>query len=365
VREKKISRKPGKSVVFGSTLLAGALLLQAAARSIPGFGQRYAVFVYPLLTGTAGRLFGILPFSVSELLLYLFLAGILVLLIRSAKRQLTRSDGDAGPWKRAAGRVLGHAFFLISFLFFLYTINCGINYYRTPFSDYLEYGTGRYSKEELDALCGWLTEQVNKAYAETGTQKVSRMQEAGVRAMEELGKRYPALNGSYPKPKPLLLSRILSVQQLSGIYSPFTIEANYNNEMTPYNIPHTICHELSHLKGFMREDEANFIGFLACIGSENAEFRYSGYLTAWIYAGNALAAEDIEMYSEYWQQLRPEIHKDLEENSDFWNRFESKVSEAAEAVNDHYLKANRQSDGVKSYGRMVDLMLAWYAAGQE
>ena len=29
-----------------------------------------------------------------------------------------------------------------------------------------------------------------------------------------------------------------------------------------YNIPHTICHELSHLKGYMREDEANFIGYL-------------------------------------------------------------------------------------------------------
>ena len=49
--------------------------------------------------------------------------------------------------------------------------------------------------------------------------------------------------------------------------------------MPYYNIPHTICHELSHLKGFMREDEANFIGYLACIGSDSPDFRYSGYLT--------------------------------------------------------------------------------------
>ena len=86
--------------------------------------------------------------------------------------------------------------------------------------------------------------------------------------------------------------------------------------MTAYNIPHTICHELSHLRGFMREDEANFIGFLACIGSEDPEYRYSGYLSGWIYAGNALAGEDYEAY--------------------------------------------RQSEGVKSYGRAVDLMLGWY-----
>jgi len=29
-------------------------------------------------------------------------------------------------------------------------------------------------------------------------------------------------------------------------------------------------------------------------------------------------------------------------------------------VNDTYLKANNQSDGVKSYGKVVDLLLAWY-----
>lgn len=46
------------------------------------------------------------------------------------------------------------------------------------------------------------------------------------------------------------------MQQLCGVYSPFTVEANYNGDMPDYNVPHTLCHELSHLKGFMREDEA-------------------------------------------------------------------------------------------------------------
>ena len=73
--------------------------------------------------------------------------------------------------------------------------------------------------------------------------------------------------------------------------------------MTPYNIPHTICHELSHLKGFMREDEANFIGYLACIRSDDPMFRYSGYLTGWIYAGNALAKADVESYSQFYGEL--------------------------------------------------------------
>ena len=150
------------------------------------------------------------------------------------------------------------------------------------------------------------------------------------------------------------------MQQLSGVYSPFTVEANYNRDMMDYNIPHTICHELSHLKGFMREDEANFIGYLACIRSEHPAFRYSGYLTGWIYACNALAAEDPETYSQLRQQLSPAVQQQLQENNAFWDRYEGKAAEAASRINDSYLKFHQQEDGVKSYGRMVDLMLAYY-----
>ena len=178
--------------------------------------------------------------------------------------------------------------------------------------------------------------------------------------MENLGKTYPQLAGWYPYPKPLAVSRILSVQQLCGVYSPFTVEANYNREMPLYNIPHTICHELSHLKGYMREDEANFIGYLACLSSSSPEFRYSGYLMGWVYAGNALAAEDPEGYLQLRSKLLPEVSQDLAYNNQFWDRFEGKAAEVSARINDSYLKAHRQEDGVKSYGRMVDLMLAYY-----
>ena len=80
------------------------------------------------------------------------------------------------------------------------------------------------------------------------------------------------MEGFYPRPKKLAVSEVLSYQGLTGIYLPFTIEANYNGDMTAYNIPFTVCHELSHLRGFMEEREANFIAFLACIGSDGRIF---------------------------------------------------------------------------------------------
>ena len=36
------------------------------------------------------------------------------------------------------------------------------------------------------------------------------------------------------------------------------------------------------------------------------------------------------------------------------------MAEVANQMNDVYLKINDQKDGVKSYGRMVDLMLGYY-----
>ena len=124
-----------------------------------------------------------------------------------------------------------------------------------------------------------------------------KLARTGKAAMEKLGEGVSGtvrlLSGAR---QPVMVSWILAVQQLCGVYSPFTVEANYNWQMTGYNIPHTICHELSHLRGFMREDEANFIGILACTESDNAYFRYSGYLMAWVHAGNALAKADVREF---------------------------------------------------------------------
>ena len=350
----------------GLVLAAVSGLLGLCARTVPGFAQFYSVTVYPLLAGTLGRLCSLFPFSLSEIGLYSLCLFCICYMILHIRQPVV---------------VFSRAFFLCCVLLFVFTINCGINYYRNPFSYEAGIAAEKTSTEELLALCRYLTNQINSSLTEIdhsgeildglypgqteatpapSARELSKLGRDGRAAMVRLGQSYPQLEGYYPYPKPLINSRLLSVQQLCGIYSPFTIEANYNREMPYYNIPHTICHELSHLKGFMREDEANFIGFLACVGSENREYRYSGYLMGWIYAGNALESVDHEAYAGYWDMLRPEVQEDLRENTAYWDRFDTKVSKAAETLNNTYLKANSQSDGVRSYGRAVDLMLALY-----
>ncbi|MBS5545256.1 MAG: DUF3810 domain-containing protein [Lachnospiraceae bacterium] len=353
------------TVLLTLVFLGAALLLQLAARKVPGFGQWYAVTIYPLITGSLGRFMGIFPFSVTELGLYLLIVLFVVSLVRSWRRPL---------------KILGRLLFGASLLFFLFTVNCGINYYRQPFSSLSGLTIQPSSSQELYDLCSWLVEQIqdsvrqleDQASEENGFSgqtsreplpsygKLLEYGRQGQLAMRRLGEEFPVLAGFYPAPKPLLLSRILSVQQLCGVYSPFTVEANYNREMPLYNIPHTICHELSHLKGFMREDEANFIGYAACIHSEDLYFRYSGYLMGWVYAGNALTQADPEGFAALRSALPQAALTDLSYNNAYWDAFQGKVAEVSTRVNDTYLKLQDQQDGIQSYGRVVDLMLAYH-----
>ncbi len=349
-------------------LLAVTLLLQLLARKVPGFAQVYSVTVYRFLMETAGRLVSLAPFSIVEMLLYLLilavLAGVILLIVKVIKKQ----------WSplQALGRGVQVLLFTVAVLLCSYTVGCGINYHRTAFSVEAGFVIEKSTREELIALCEYLVEQVNEAAQQITTDEKDCLVLTGDvhatarAAMASLGQRYDQLDGFYPEPKGIIVSRILSMQKLEGVYSPFTLEANYNKEMPAISIPVAICHELSHLRGYMREDEANFIAYLACLESGDPQFVYSGAILAFVHSANALYRDGAtEDYSRIYYMLCETAQRDLAADRAFWKQFDGKIAEVSNKVNDTYLKVNKQEDGVKSYGRMVDLLLAQYREGRQ
>jgi hypothetical protein len=158
----------------------------------------------------------------------------------------------------------------------------------------------------------------------------------------------------------------MSQTEITGIFIPFTMEANVNVDIPDYSIPATMLHELAHLRGFMREDEANYIAYLAGMESDNAEFKYSSTMLALITAGNALYDKDPDLYFEIRDQYSDGVLKDIRANSRYWQQYDDTViSTVSNKINDTYLKANAQTDGIQSYGRMLDLMLAKYREDHE
>ena len=113
-------KKPDKKMTSSLILAVLSVLLLGCARTFPVFAQWYSVTIYAGLKNTIARFSGLFPFSLSEAGLYLLLAFCLYWILHSLKRPLL---------------LFKNAFFLASLLFFIYTINCGINYYRKPFSE--------------------------------------------------------------------------------------------------------------------------------------------------------------------------------------------------------------------------------------
>lgn len=373
-------------------LLASALALQVLARYTKGFADWYGGRIYPRMVFVIGGFFSFFPFSAAELGVYLFLAWIA--LYTAVSVILTYRSGPGVLKNYCASFTL-----TASALLLIFTLFCGINYHSVPFSENEGFVMKQSSKEELRELCAYLAEEINRSDAMLAGEinrgnsvsaeeinlsdaapadeidsdnttmpakgdarftSLDLMERQAVLAMKEAGETYESLSGFTPEPKAVWQSGLLSKVKIMGIYSPFTIEANYNREMPVFNVPSTLCHELSHLKGYMREDEANFVAWLACMASDQPQFTYSGHMLAFSYAMDALwNTGEKEAYREIYAGLCQNAKEDLQADSAFWLQYDGKAAEVSQTVNNTYLKLNSQDDGVKSYGRMVDLLLAY------
>lgn len=335
-------------------LVPVAWLLSNYAAGHPAWAERYVGFFTQYITRPISLALGVFPFSIAEILLILgilsFLGGMLGFLLRR-------------DWLNAVACPLAAA----AMFYALFAAGWGVAYSRLPYADTAGLAVEAVSADELEALTLSLAERAN-ALREGAREDGDGVYMASGSGEELLGRvqaaydaasaRYPWLAGRFGNPKPILLSEALSHLQISGIFIPYTLEANVNMNTPIFMIPATACHEAAHMRGWAREDEANYIAYAVCAASGDADFAYSGLLLGLIHASNALASADADRYWAVREQFSEGVERDIAANTAHWRQYEGKASEIHEQVNDSYLKANRQEDGVKSYGRMVDLMVA-------
>lgn len=371
------------------------VLLNIIAWSSEAFCDWYIRYVFPVWVNTYGRLTGLFPFSVGEWLIvagvFLVIAAV-ILMIASAFRWIIRrcrarhvdkqdkssraphvtrpsvTRGRGRFDKLCCGFYTFFAWVLLAVLV-LMTLNCTILYHATPFSEKyfaIEKATddvnentdtgntaetkkGTYTLQDLTALRNMLVEKCNELSGQMQRTEEGEiiyegnMRKKAISDMQALGETYDALQGFYPMPKPLYFSDFVSQQYMLGYYFPFSMEANYNKVAYVTNLPVTMCHELVHLKGYIQEDEANFIGFLACISSDDLLFQYSGYLSVLNYVNNDFYEAVGEDYERYMAEVQ--IDRQVYEDAVFVETS---------------LKLNGVDDGMVAYSRVVDLLLQWY-----
>lgn len=353
-----------------------ALAATAFAQANPEAAEWYAQTVYPVVSSAVGFLPSLAGFSVAEwfaVAFLLFCLGYVAYWVR----KVVASKGERGM---AAYRAVMGAAAIACVALFAFTFLCGLNYHRHTFTQHAGYDLADEGADpaerqaELVRLTSSIAEGLDRERAELGEDadlfaakpgEFERYAGESVTAMRKLAERYPALERPlYSPPKPVLASVLMSYANIGGMFFPFTMESNINVDNPFFVVPWTMAHELAHQCGFMREDEANFIAYLACKESDDALIRYSGLLLAYDNAMSALRSVDSERAAEIASGLTEPVRRDLAERAEHWAQYEGPVQDVSNAANDAYLKANNQSDGMQSYGRMVDLLLAEQRAGE-
>jgi len=358
MEKQKCVRK--RVLCFSVLFLISAALFYISGKYI-GFSDFYGKNIYPIWVNTVGRVMGWIPFSVMEWGAYALIAAFLIRLIVGLIRVFAKKI----RFKAAAVDYLTRLGVLLGYMALIFMLFCGINYNRSTFAETAGIEVVDVTRADLMRFLQVSAEKLNDLAPQVEADGFGHLEksknaiEEGRNAMARIGSDLPNLAGFYPKAKRLSWSEILSYQNLDGVYSAFTIEANVNADIPGYEYPFTICHEMSHLKGFMREDEANFIAFLACVGADDLQFRYSGWLIAFIYAGNELASRDADAYAEIRDSLDDQVKRDLAYGREFWAQYEGRIAEIQSRANDTYLKINNQEDGVESYDHVVELLISY------
>lgn len=361
----KSSRKALIKLPFLALIPLGLWLPSCAPKHTDAIEAVYGAKIYPVIAEAIGFISSAAAgVSLAECIIAALVIAAAALLIIGLVRLILRR-----------GTVLGFVNFLLSLGIFagvmiiLFYAVWGFNYTREPLKDRMQLDVCQRPVSELEELSAYLADEAAKYRAMVPEDADGVFEYGGeleecfadvAACYDDLGGTIgTAYNAIYPA-KPVFMSSAMSYAGISGIFIPYTCECNVNVDQPWLLIPAAAAHENAHSAGIAPENEADFVGVLACLESDDEAVVYSGLMSALIHCTNRLYAADNEAYYRVRERYIDGMIRDLQNYNLYWSSFDGPVEETMDSVNDNYLRHNRQPSGISSYGEMVDLMLAWY-----
>ena len=352
------------TVAFWTFILTFAsFVIHMIAKSNRAFANFMNFEVNHVFRSILAHLTGWIPFSLAEFLI-LGIPVIAVVIFYFGARIAKKS------WRYVIRYILGLlsvvCYFYISFVF-----TYGIGYVTTPAEDVLGFDRQDVSVVELRNTALVLAFEINDLvpmvdFAYGGSSympyTLDEMSEKLCEAYETFCEKAYYVNTFKSRVKPVAMSEALTYTHLAGIYSYMTGESNLNVHFPDFTLPFTAAHEMAHQRGFAREDEANFVAFLVCMESDDPYIRYCGAMGVYVYVVNALYQADPNVYYEVSGALHPSAHGENNAYSAFFKKYEdAPAATVTDKINDAYLQI-QGTPGTKSYGMVVDLVVAYYRA---
>ena len=318
----------------------------------------------------------LVPIGIAEIVIALVALYLIVPFFRTTSQVLRRERGPINAVLSGALRVT----MLVVVALTAFYVVWGLNYARaplparlgwTPIERPLDETAHRRETDDLAAFAKQLVEATNGAYrqfARTDDLERPSFVPGGPSTMDgSLETSFARLQARLPfepafaaprgRAKPVVASLLMNHLRLGGFYFPWTGEANYNHLQPEVSLPHVLAHEKAHQRGIAPEDEANFVGYLACALSDDAYVQYSGFLFAQRQLLGELVARD-EPRAIALVRLRVKgVQRDVDFIRAFWQRYEGRAAQVSSAVNDRYLRAQGERLGVRSYEASGNLIL--------
>jgi hypothetical protein len=305
-------------------------------------------------------LFGWIPFSFGDILYLLAGCWLLGKLIKAIKSLFRRQFRGRTFLKNGLKALLGFIF-----IYIIFNVLWGLNYNRQGIAHELALTQMTYDTSDIILLQDILLQKVNSAKNSLIRQN-DRYPEK-----HELFKRAKDAYNDAEKIYPFLQYKILSVKSslygwwgnylgFTGYYNPFTGEAQVNTSVPKFLQPYISTHEMAHQLGYAKEDEANFVGYLAAVNSRDTLFHYSVYLDLYIYANREVYYFDSVASMKSRELLMPQVKKDIEEWRQFNLNHRSFIEPAISWMYGNYLKLNEQPKGLRSYNAVIATLIAYY-----
>jgi hypothetical protein len=344
------------------------LLLQWLASLAPEAVEAvYAGGAYHGIRRLHAVLTGWIPFSVAETALDLVLGALVWYAATGGRWRALRAFWARHGLGRRLARLGRRLLVATGALYLTFLASWGLNYQRPPLARLAGLGHPGGTPAELSALSSELlvtADTLRPGLAEDarGVMRLPAGRRAALDAAHEGLQRAAArlrlLDGPRVRPKPAFFSPVLSRLGIAGIFMPYTGEAHVNTTLPDVDVPFAASHELAHQRGLAREDEANYAAAMACREHPAPEFRYSGALLSSAYVQAALASVDRPAAIALEGTRSAAAQRDLRALAEWSRRYRSRLTDVSHRVNDTYLRSQGQELGVRSYGAMVDLLLA-------
>ena len=329
----------------------------------------YAKNVFTPYQSFRGALLGHIPFSIGDVLYVL--AGFAA--IRAVVLWITYVF-KFGLYTAEIAASLLNTINTLLFVYLLFIISWGANYYKASLSKYwslednatLKLREKNDDPERMKALRArdsmtlvafdlFLIDKLNKLapyYAPLSFNEINK----------RAGDYYRAYTSSKIKGRGLyvkssLFSYFIARLGVDGYYNPFTGEGQVNADLPSFIMPFVVCHELTHQAGIAAEGDANLMSYTLCTTTDDTAFKYSAYLNIWMYTNNRVYARDSALARKLEHKLNEFTTAHLDTMEQLSQKYHNEMARYSSKLYDSYLKMEDQKEGIRSYGDVA--ISAW------